>query len=64
MFTVGGFGTQFSPATKAKSKEMLTIIDKLLIQYAVEETDEAGITEPVFVTGITRCAFEDHFDKN
>lgn len=62
VFPVAGMGTRFLPATKAMPKELLPIIDKPLIQYAVEEALEAGITELVFVTGRTKRAIEDHFD--
>lgn len=62
VFPVAGLGTRFLPATKAMPKELLPIIDKPLIQYAVEEALEAGITELVFVTGRTKRAIEDHFD--
>lgn len=62
VFPVAGLGTRFLPATKAMPKELLPIIDKPLIQYAVEEAIEAGITELVFVTGRTKRAIEDHFD--
>ena len=64
VFPVAGLGTRFLPATKASPKEMLPIVDKPLIQYAVEEAVEAGITELVFVTSSTKRALEDHFDKN
>ena len=63
VFPVAGMGTRFLPATKASPKEMLPIVDKPLIQYAVEEAIEAGITELVFVTGRSKRAIEDHFDK-
>jgi UTP--glucose-1-phosphate uridylyltransferase len=56
-------GTRFLPATKASPKEMLPIVDKPLIQYAVEEAVEAGITDMIFVTGRSKRAIEDHFDK-
>lgn len=62
VFPVAGLGTRFLPATKAMPKELLPIIDKPLIQYAVEEALEAGITELIFVTGRTKRAIEDHFD--
>lgn len=62
VFPVAGMGTRFLPATKAMPKELLPIIDKPLIQYAVEEAIEAGITELVFITGRTKRAIEDHFD--
>ncbi|WP_033419494.1 UTP--glucose-1-phosphate uridylyltransferase [Pseudorhodobacter ferrugineus] len=64
VFPVAGMGTRFLPATKAMPKELLPIIDKPLIQYAVEEAIEAGITQLVFVTGRTKRAIEDHFDTN
>lgn len=64
VFPVAGMGTRFLPATKANPKEMLPIVDKPLIQYAVEEAIEAGITEMVFVTSSSKRAIEDHFDKN
>jgi len=63
VFPVAGLGTRFLPATKASLKEMLPIVDKPLIQYAVEEAVEAGITEMIFVTGRSKRAIEDHFDK-
>ncbi len=63
VFPVAGLGTRFLPATKASPKEMLPIVDKPLIQYAVEEAVEAGITEMVFVTGRTKNVIMDHFDK-
>ena len=61
---VAGFGTRFLPATKAIPKEMLPIIDKPLIQYAVEEAVDAGIEEIIFVTSHTKIAIENHFDSN
>ena len=61
---VGGMGTRFLPATKAMPKEMLPIVDKPLIQYAVEEAREAGIEEIIFVTGRGKSAIEDHFDNS
>ncbi len=64
VFPVAGLGTRFLPATKANPKEMLPIVDKPLIQYAVEEAVEAGIKEMVFVTSSAKRAIEDHFDKN
>ena len=64
VFPVAGLGTRFLPATKASPKEMLPIVDKPLIQYAVEEAVEAGITHLVFVTSNTKRAIEDHFDKS
>lgn len=63
VFPVAGLGTRFLPATKASPKEMLTIVDKPLIQYAVEEVVAAGISELIFVTGQAKRAIEDHFDK-
>jgi UTP--glucose-1-phosphate uridylyltransferase len=62
VFPIAGLGTRFLPATKASPKEMLPIVDKPLIQYAVEEAIEAGITDMIFVTGRTKRAIEDHFD--
>ena len=62
VFPVGGLGTRFLPATKAMPKEMLPIVDKPLIQYAVEEAIEAGIEQMIFVTGRGKSAIEDHFD--
>lgn len=64
VFPVAGFGTRFLPATKATPKEMLPVIDKPLIQYAVEEAIAAGVTELIFVTSSTKRAIEDHFDRN
>ncbi len=63
VFPVAGLGTRFLPATKAMPKEMLPVVDKPLIQYAVEEAMAAGITELIFVTGRSKRAIEDHFDK-
>ncbi|EEO28065.1 UTP--glucose-1-phosphate uridylyltransferase GalU [Oxalobacter paraformigenes] len=63
VFPVAGLGTRFLPATKASPKEMLPVVDKPLIQYAVEEAAAAGITEMIFVTGRNKRAIEDHFDK-
>jgi UTP--glucose-1-phosphate uridylyltransferase len=63
IFPVAGMGTRFLPATKANPKEMLPIVDKPLIQYAVEEAVAAGITHIVFVTGRNKRSIEDHFDK-
>jgi UTP--glucose-1-phosphate uridylyltransferase len=63
VFTVAGLGTRFLPATKAMPKEMLTVVDKPLIQYAVEEAREAGIEHLVFITGRNKGVIEDHFDK-
>lgn len=64
VFPVAGMGTRFLPATKANPKEMLPIVDKPLIQYAVEEAIAAGISEMIFVTSSAKRAIEDHFDKN
>lgn len=64
VFPVAGLGTRFLPATKANPKEMLPIVDKPLIQYAVEEAVAAGITELIFVTSSSKRAIEDHFDSN
>jgi len=64
IFPVAGLGTRFLPATKASPKEMLPVVDKPLIQYAVEEAMAAGITEMIFVTGRSKRAIEDHFDKS
>jgi len=64
VFPVAGLGTRFLPATKAIPKEMLPIIDKPLIEYAVEEAVLAGITEIIFITSHTKRAIEDHFDQN
>lgn len=64
VFPVAGMGTRFLPATKANPKEMLPIVDKPLIQYAVEEAIAAGITRLVFVTSSSKRAIEDHFDTN
>ena len=63
VFPVAGMGTRFLPATKANPKEMLPIVDKPLIQYAVDEALAAGITELIFITGRTKRSIEDHFDK-
>ncbi|QDQ86235.1 UTP--glucose-1-phosphate uridylyltransferase GalU [Alcaligenaceae bacterium SJ-26] len=63
VFPVAGLGTRFLPATKAMPKEMLPVIDKPLIQYAVEEAVRAGITDLIFVTGRNKRAIEDHFDR-
>ena len=62
VFPVAGLGTRFLPATKASPKEMLAVVDKPLIQYAVEEAYEAGIRDMIFVTGRSKRAIEDHFD--
>ena len=64
VFPVAGFGTRFLPATKSTPKEMLPIIDKPIIQYAVEEALDAGINEFIFVTHHAKRAIEDHFDEN
>lgn len=64
IFPVAGLGTRFLPATKANPKEMLAVIDKPIIQYAVEEAIEAGIQELIFVTSINKRSIEDHFDCN
>ena len=64
IFPVGGLGTRFLPATKAMPKEMLPVVDKPLIQYAVEEAVAAGIEEFIFVTGRGKTAIEDHFDHS
>ena len=64
VFPVAGLGTRFLPATKANPKEMLPIVDKPLIQYAVEEALAAGITQMIFVTSGSKRAIEDHFDTN
>jgi UTP--glucose-1-phosphate uridylyltransferase len=63
VFPVAGMGTRFLPATKASPKEMMPVVDKPLIQYAVEEAVAAGITEMIFVTGRNKRPIEDHFDK-
>ena len=63
VFPVAGLGTRFLPATKANPKEMLPVVDKPLIQYAVEEAAAAGITDMIFITGRNKRAIEDHFDK-
>ncbi len=63
VFPVAGFGSRFLPVTKASPKEMMPIVDKPLIQYAVEEAAAAGITDMIFVTGRHKRAIEDHFDK-
>jgi len=64
IFPVGGLGTRFLPATKALPKEMLPVVDKPLIQYAVEEAAAAGVEEFIFVTGRNKSAIEDHFDHS
>ena len=63
VFPVAGMGTRFLPVTKASPKEMLPVVDKPLIQYAVDEAVAAGITQMVFITGRNKRAIEDHFDK-
>jgi UTP--glucose-1-phosphate uridylyltransferase len=63
VFPVAGMGTRFLPATKANPKEMLPVVDKPLIQYAVEEAVAAGMTEMIFITGRNKRAIEDHFDS-
>ncbi len=63
VFPVAGMGSRFLPATKASPKEMMPIVDKPLIQFAVEEAVDAGITDLVFITGRNKRAIEDHFDK-
>lgn len=64
IFPVAGLGTRFLPATKANPKEMMPVVDKPLIQYAVEDALAAGITELIFVTSSSKRAIEDHFDSN
>lgn len=64
VFPVAGLGTRFLPATKANPKEMMPVVDKPLIQYAVEEAVAAGITQMIFVTSSSKRAIEDHFDTN
>src|SRR5476651_1870785 len=63
VFPVAGMGSRFLPATKASPKEMMPVVEKPLIQYAVEEAVAAGITDMVFITGRNKRAIEDHFDK-
>lgn len=63
VFPVAGMGSRFLPATKASPKEMMPVVDKPLIQYAVEEAVAAGITDMIFITGRNKRAIEDHFDK-
>jgi UTP--glucose-1-phosphate uridylyltransferase len=63
VFPVAGIGSRFLPATKASPKEMLAIVDKPLIQYAVEEAAAAGVTDMIFITGRNKRAIEDHFDR-
>jgi UTP--glucose-1-phosphate uridylyltransferase len=62
VFPIAGLGTRFLPATKASAKEMLPVVDKPLIQYAVEEAYAAGVLHMIFVTGRTKRSVEDHFD--
>ena len=64
IFPVAGLGTRFLPATKAMPKEMLPVVDRPLIQYAVDEARDAGIEEFIFVTGRAKSAIEDHFDRS
>ena len=64
VFPVAGLGTRFLPATKSIPKEMLPVVDKPLIQYALEEARDAGIEEFVFVTGRGKSALEDHFEHS
>src|ERR1700738_4059704 len=64
VFPVAGLGTRFLPATKAMPKEMLPVVDKPLIQYAIEEAQAAGIEEFIFVTGRNKSVIEDHFDHS
>src|SRR5262245_3071871 len=64
VFPVAGLGTRFLPATKAMPKEMLTLVDKPLIQHAVDEARAAGIEQFIFVTSRGKTALEDHFDGN
>src|SRR3989304_7686617 len=61
---VAGFGTRFLPATKAQPKEMLTVVDKPVIQYIVEEAVASGIRDIILITGQNKRAIEDHFDRN
>lgn len=63
VFPVAGMGSRFLPATKASPKEMMPVVDKPLIQYAVEEAVAAGITDMIFITGRNKRTIEDHFDK-
>ena len=63
VFPVAGLGTRFLPATKASPKEMLPVVDKPLIQYAAEESEAAGISQLIFITGRAKRSIEDHFDK-
>src|SRR3989442_7466727 len=63
IFPVAGFGTRFLPATKAMPKEMLTVVDRPIIQHVVDEAREAGIEHFIFVTGRNKGVIEDHFDR-
>ncbi|MEX0628194.1 MAG: sugar phosphate nucleotidyltransferase, partial [Cucumibacter sp.] len=63
VFPVAGLGTRFLPATKAMPKEMLPVVDRPLIQYAIDEAREAGIEHFVFITGRNKGVIEDHFDR-
>src|SRR5512145_3454268 len=63
VFPVAGLGTRFLPATKAMPKEMLTVVDRPLIQHVVDEAREAGIEHFIFVTGRNKGVIEDHFDR-
>ncbi len=63
VFPVAGMGSRFLPATKASPKEMMPVVDKPIIQYAVEEAVDAGVTDLIFITGRNKRAIEDHFDK-
>ena len=63
VFPVAGLGTRFLPATKAMPKEMLTVVDRPLIQHVVDEAREAGIEHLIFVTGRNKGVIEDHFDR-
>ncbi|MEM7616062.1 MAG: sugar phosphate nucleotidyltransferase, partial [Pseudomonadota bacterium] len=63
VFPVAGMGTRFLPATKSIPKEILTLVDRPLIQYAIDEAREAGITEFIFVTSRGKSALEDYFDR-
>ena len=63
IFPVAGLGTRFLPATKAMPKEMLTVVDRPIIQHVVDEAREAGIEHFIFVTGRSKSVIEDHFDR-
>ena len=63
VFPVAGLGTRFLPATRAMPKEMLTVVDRPLIQHVVDEAMEAGIEHFIFVTGRNKSVIEDHFDR-